>query len=48
MALLQGAKHVLESPHTASKVVFLSDAKSVLQAVHANKDKELDCLFGTL
>ena len=48
MALLQGAKRVLESPHTASKVVFLSDAKSVLQAVHANKDKELDYLFGTL
>ena len=48
MALLQGAKRVLESPHTASKVVFLSDAKSVLQAVHANKGKELDNLFGTL
>ena len=45
MALLQGSKRVLESPHTASKVVFLSDAKSVLQAVHANKDKELDYLF---
>ena len=48
MALLQGAKRILESPHTASKVVFLSDAKSVLQAVHANEDKELDYLFGIL
>ena len=47
-AIIQGVRLVKESPHTSCKIVFLSDAKSVLQAVGTNKDKNLNELLHEL
>ena len=47
-AITQGAQFVKQSPHTSSKIVFLSDAKSVLQAVKTSKDKDLNKLLSAL
>ena len=47
-AILQGAKDLLENLNTPTKVVFLSDAKSVLEAIDHNKNKELNPLFKAL
>jgi len=44
-AIRTGVLHLLDSPDTSNCIVFLSDAKSVLQAIESGKDKSLNDLM---
>ena len=44
-AITTGVQHVLENPDTSSHKVFLSDAKSALQAMESGNDKNLNNLM---
>ena len=47
-ALRAAAKHIENSPHLSHRVVFLSDALSVLQALQTGKDTDLNNLMSNI
>ncbi|KAK3796297.1 hypothetical protein RRG08_064402 [Elysia crispata] len=47
-ALRAAAAHIENSPHLSHRVVFLSDALSVLQALQTGKDTDLNNLMSNL
>ena len=48
VAIKTGAVHIQHSTETSQKVVFFSDALSVLQTLKSGKEKELNELFSAL